>query len=171
MARRLGVSVAAVIAIIAVSSCMENDEDPTALPGMLVTPPTFVGNMPASTLLWQMYPDTLDLVLCREEVESGHLGDYVVHGLSRESELPDELKALIDRLMDQNTEYDYRWFGLRRITILEQEWVVSSDGREGPRASVAVLGLLRNPESGSTAWVLREAAAVELCYVVTDNDL
>ena len=171
VARRIIAIVAAAFAIAAASSCAGNDGEPATLPGMLVEPPAFVGNTSAARLLWQMYPDTAELVLCREEVESGRLGNYVVHGLTEGSELPEGLRALMDRVSNPDVEFSYLWFGLRRITILEQEWVVSADGREGPWASVAVLALLRNPESGSIVWVLRDGAAVELCHVVTANDL
>ena len=177
--KRIAVLAAVAVLLIngAVAGCSDDvpsvtetagDESP---PAGLVEPPASVGNTPAATLLWSMYPDTDERTLCREDVETGVEGVYIVHGVSSAADMPAELRALWESVIDPEAEHRYQWFGSRRITVLEQEWEVRGDGREGPRASVVVFALLYNADDESKAWIISDGATVYRCPDSTDDEL
>jgi hypothetical protein len=168
---RWGAVIAVAILVATSYGCAEPDDNSAGTVGSLVNPRSNVGNTSAATLLWDMYPDTQELTLCREDVEVDVSGRYIAHGVSEVSEMPTNLLERMESAMTLGEEERYIWFGLRRITVLEQEWVVRSNGLEGPWASVAVFRLPRDSVSGPKTWVISDSAAVYLCSNSFGNDL
>lgn len=129
----------------------------------LAEPPVFIANTPADTLLRNLYPDSPELVFCREEVTSLHSGRFVEHGLTKGSAFPSELQKLIDLVRRPTSATEYVWLGRTRVTVMYQQWVTADSGRQGPWAIVMVFGLGRSDDASPGSWFLTESTSISLC--------
>ncbi len=132
---------------------------------MLVEPPTRVAGTPPLRLLQRMYGHIEDL--CWEHSEPAYDADSrrISLDFGVGDEPPVELLELFESGQRGYEDYQYRWFGSRRLLLIHQEWFVTPGGREGPRASTSEIFKFESSD-GSTFWGRGEGAAVYPCDAI-----
>ena len=148
---------------------MQTGEESPSSP-MLVEPPLGGASISPRTLLQRMYGDLENF--CWEDVTVDYDIDtaQISLGFSASDTPPADLIQLFNETMFRYDEYQYKWFGSRRLLLLRQVLVDAEGGGQGPHAS-AIEVLRFRGSNGVEFWAFGEAAAVYPCNIFDGNDL
>lgn len=147
---------------VAVGESVDDDmEQPTPLWEREEEPPAELDGAPAIRLLYYPYVNSLKYgYLCGEEVSETYPENVILpHGLTADSDLPDELVAFLGQQGEGLTllDFEYRWFEEERIVLFTRT-------RHGPDhsvvAAVAEIVLL---EGDPPAWGTWSAGGRYIC--------
>ena len=144
------------------------EEAPSA--AMLVEPPLGGASISPRRLLQRMYGDLENF--CWEDVTVDYdIGTAQISlGFTASDTPPADLIQLFNEGTFRYDEYQYKWFGSRRLLLLRQVLVDAEGGGQGPHAS-AIEVLRFRGSNGVEFWEFGEAAAVYPCNTFGGNDL
>ena len=136
---------------------------------VLVEPPLGGASISPRRLLQRMYGDLENF--CWEDVTVDYDIDtaQISLGFTASDAPPADLIELIDQGRFRYDEYQYKWFGSRRLLLLRQVLVDTEDGVQGPHAS-AIEVLRFRGSNGVEFWAVGEAAAVYPCNTFGGNE-
>lgn len=131
----------------------------------LLEPPSVAGTISPTGLLRRMYPSLwMANGFCWEEAEAAYDGDSprVDTGLAPDAEPPANLLEFFEGRGERLDEYEYQWFNRNELLFMQQQIVVTGEGRSGPSARVVRI-VRRDSSDGEQFWEVYDAAAVYPC--------
>ena len=152
------------------SGVIWNCSDPTPRP-MLVEPPD---EIPASgrlsDMLIGMY-GRVDDFCASHGVTDPPAGWELPHGVTEQSEPPEEVLQLLSQWDRDYQDYQHRWFTRYRIVLLYQAWAITTVGREVPIAFALDIRRAYSSEDEREYWEIFEATSIGPCDSEEDYEI